>query len=148
MIKIELVTKIPTALYMSDITQLEKELSKILRGKSIKTASLAFVTEAKIQELNKTFRKKDKPTDVLSFEPDKFAQAAGAEGAEFLGDIVIASSYAKREAMRRGLTHREELLRLIVHGVLHLSGYDHATEKEEEQMFGLQERVVDTMVSV
>lgn len=148
MIKLELVTKIPTALHMSDITQLEKELSKILRGKSIKTASLAFVTEAKIQELNKKFRKKDKPTDVLSFEPDKFAQVAGTEGAEFLGDIVIASSYAKREAMRRGLTHREELLRLIVHGVLHLSGYDHATEKEEEQMFGLQERVVDTMVSV
>jgi len=148
MIKLELASKLPSALQASDITKLEKELAKILRGKITRLATLTFVTEAKIQALNKQFRKKDKPTDVLSFEPDQFTRKAGKEGAEFLGDIVIAPTYAKREALRRGLSHREELLRLVVHGVLHLSGYDHATEEEETQMFGLQERVVDLLVSI
>jgi probable rRNA maturation factor len=72
---------------------------------------------------------------------------AGEEGKSFLGDIAVCVPYAKREAARRGMTLREELLRLIAHGVLHLSGFDHATAKEEEKMFGLQERVVDAIIS-
>lgn len=148
MIELEIVTKMPAALKPSDIGRLEKELSRILPSKGKKLASLSFVTEGRIQELNKVFRKKNKPTDVLSFEPDPSLRLAGDEGKAFLGDIVIASAYAKREAARRGMTHREELLRLIAHGVLHLSGYDHATEKEENRMFALQERVVDAIISV
>lgn len=148
MIVLELANRLPPMLKPADMRKLEKELTRVLRTRSKKVASLSFVTELAIQKLNKTFRNMNKPTDVLSFEPDSSMRVAGSEGREFLGDIAICVPYAKREAARRGMTLREELLRLIAHGVLHLSGFDHSTAKEEEKMFGLQERVVDAIISI
>lgn len=148
MIAIELANRLPSILGPADIRKLERELTRVLRLRSKKVASLSFVTESAIQKLNRLYRRKDKPTDVLSFEPDPSMRKAGDEGKAFLGDIVVCVAYAKREAARRGMSLREELLRLIAHGVLHLSGFDHATVKEEEKMFGLQERVVDAIMSV
>lgn len=148
MIVLELATKLPAILGPADIRKLERELPRVLRSRSKKVAGLSFVSETAIRKLNRIYRQCDKPTDVLSFEPDPATRKAGEEGKSYLGDIVVCVPYAKREAARRGMTLREELLRLIAHGVLHLSGYDHATEKEEEKMFGLQERVVDAIISV
>ena len=148
MIVIELANRLPAMLKPADMRKLETELARVLRTRSKKVASLSFVTELAMQKLNKTFRHMNKPTDVLSFEPDPSTRQAGEEGKSFLGDIVVCIPYAKREAARRGMTLREELLRLIAHGVLHLSGFDHATAKAEEKMFGLQERVVDAIISV
>jgi len=148
MIVLELATNLPPILGSADIRKLERELPRVLRSRSKKVASLSFITEAAMRKLNRDYRQCDKPTDVLSFEPDPATRKAGEEGKSYLGDIVVCASYAKREAARRGMTLREELLRLIAHGVLHLSGYDHATAKEEEKMFGLQERVVDAIISV
>ena len=65
-----------------------------------------------------------------------------------LGDIVICPSYATREAKRRAISAREELLRLMIHGVLHLKGYDHATEDEEMVMFRLQEELLERIMNV
>ncbi len=59
-----------------------------------------------------------------------------------LGDLAVCASYARREARRRGILPREELLRLLAHGVLHLTGWDHETEKDEATMFKKQERAV------
>jgi probable rRNA maturation factor len=148
MIVIEAMTKLPAMLKPADLGRLGKEMSRVLRSRANRRASLSFVTESKMQKLNYQYRKMDKPTDVLSFEPDRSIRLAGSEGREFLGDIVVCVPYAKREAARRGIILREELLRLIAHGVLHLSGYDHATAKEEERMFGLQENAVEAIMSV
>lgn len=148
MIVLELVSKMPAVLKTADIGKLEKELARVLRLRTKKVASVSFVTERQIQKLNRIFRKMDKPTDVLSFEPDTSSHVAGEEGRSYLGDIVVCATYAKREATRRGIALREELLRLMAHGVLHLSGYDHATAKEEEKMFALQERAVEAVLSV
>lgn len=105
--------------------------------------SVAFVSDRRMKELNKLFRGKDSTTDVLSFphEPDEFVQSAGfspssaadeAEGSAldeaFLGDIVISAEQAARQAEENGLTLEGEIKQLILHGLLHLCGYDHETD--------------------
>ncbi len=148
MIVIESVTRLPAILKPSDLLLLGRELSRVLKSRSNREVTLAFVTEKKMQTLNRQYRHIDKPTDVLSFEPERSTVKAGKEGKAFLGDIIVCVPYAKREATRRAMSLREELLRLIAHGVLHLSGFDHATDKQEEKMFGLQERVVDAIMTL
>lgn len=107
--------------------------------------SLRFVPEAEIQRLNHACRGKNKPTDVLSFsltEGGAFPMPRGTKEPIEVGDVVVCASIARAEAKRRAMDPLEELVRLIAHGTLHLAGYDHATEKEEEVMFGLQENIV------
>lgn len=142
MIVFDTVTRLPASITDSDLRRVGRSLGRALRLRSARHVGLAFVDEKEIQRLNKTFRRKNKPTDVLSFEPEQ----GGEKG--YLGDIAICPAYAKREAARRSLAWREELIRLMVHGVLHLSGYDHATEEEEVKMFALQERLVSGMMSI
>lgn len=95
-------------------------IKKILRKEKAKgIINLVLVDDPEIRRLNKKFRKKDKATDVLSFE-------MGEDGV--LGDIAISEPTTKRNAKRYGVTYRQELKRLVVHGVLHLLGYDHGKE--------------------
>ncbi len=80
-----------------------------------------------IRSLNRHFRHKDAPTDVLSF-PASFVQP---EGATYLGDIAISVETAARQAVERGLTLQRELEVLLVHALVHLSGFDHETDHGE-----------------
>ena len=85
----------------------------------------------RLRELNLRFRKKDKPTNVLSFPaPD------GADG--YLGDVALALGVAAREARNTGKDLADHVLHLTVHGVLHLLGYDHRTSGEARTMEGLE----------
>jgi probable rRNA maturation factor len=102
--------------------------------------SVALVSDKRIRELNKLFRGKDTTTDVLSFrhEPDEFEAAHAAADRsddephhESAGDIVISVEQAARQAEDRGLSLELELKQLMLHGVLHLCGYDHETDKGE-----------------
>lgn len=102
--------------------------------------SVAFVSDRRMKELNSFFRGKDSTTDVLSFrhEPDEFASTGdqasvtgGGENAHSLGDIVISAEQAQRQAAENGLALETEIKQLIVHGVLHLCGYDHETDRGE-----------------
>lgn len=145
MIQFTLTTALPKDLKPKDLKKAAELLSKSLKIRKPTSVSLSFVTPARIQALNKRYRNKNKPTDVLSFNADPKMSAPG----EFeLGDIVICPSYAAKEAKRRALSTREELLRLMVHGVLHLKGYDHATEDEEMVMFSLQEGLLERIMGV
>jgi probable rRNA maturation factor len=93
---------------------------------------LSFVGEAAIRRLNRDFLKKDKVTDVLSFPMGWLA----ADGRYYLGDIVIAPARAARQAREKGHSLERELGILVIHGFLHLLGYDHGgyrIEKEEER---------------
>lgn len=107
------------------------------------SVSVAFVSEKDIAKLNGKFLHHHRPTDVLSFAPiaTSYERRAASAGHDW-GDILIASSVARREANRRSIPLDEEILRLIAHGTLHLLGFDHATERDETKMFGLQERAV------
>lgn len=96
-----------------------------------------FVTPQVIQRLNRLYRGINRPTDVLSFATD---------GTGELGDLVISGAIAAREAKRRGIELREELIRLLAHGTLHLLGLDHVTPREKKKMFGLQEKMVHKII--
>lgn len=93
-----------------------------------KTLTVAFVSDRKMRELNKQYRGKDKTTDVLSFgfEPDDFDPSES-----YLGDIIISAEQAARQAKENNLTLDREIKQLILHGVLHLCGYDHETDSGE-----------------
>lgn len=100
-------------------------------GKDGSTATVAFVSDKAIRELNRRFRGVDKATDVLSFP---------AEEVENLGDIAISVDTAARQAKENGLTFDEEVAQLILHGLLHLSGYDHETDNGEMNRLELKIR--------
>ena len=99
--------------------------------------SLFFCNNEIIRKLNKQYRNLDESTDVLSFmmgEPD---------GQRFLpGDIVISLEKTKENALDFGVSPKEELHRLLIHGILHLAGMDHAGNDDEEPMLVLQEQLL------
>jgi probable rRNA maturation factor len=107
----------------------EKMLAALAQGGA--ELSIALVDDARIRELNRAYRKKDKPTDVLAF-----AMREGEGGAQggALGDVVISIDTARRQARDRGRPLLDELTMLLAHGILHLIGYDHRTDREERVM--------------
>ncbi len=116
--------KLETEVFRKFVT----ELSSWVEGANGKTFSVAFVSDSRMRELNHLFRGKDSTTDVLSFphEPDEFDPDKNN-----LGDIVISVEQAQIQAEENGLTLEGEIKQLILHGVLHLCGYDHETDNGE-----------------
>lgn len=101
-------------------------------GNGDSSATVAFVSDQRIRQLNRQFRGIDKATDVLSFPSD------GPEGE--LGDIAISVETAALQAKENGLTFENEIAQLILHGFLHLSGYDHETDNGEMNRLELRLR--------
>lgn len=110
--------------------------------------SITFVNNERIQEINRDYRDKDQPTDVISFAMEDMGEGemeiVGVEMPRMLGDIIISIPRAKEQAEEYGHSFERELGFLAVHGFLHLLGYDHMTEKEEKVMFGKQKEILDT----
>ena len=107
---------------------LVKKVKQVLQSEKAKNQniSICLVICAKIKELNKRFRNKNKATDVLTF-PEL--------------DILICPNVVKENARRQGLAFERELCRVVIHGVLHFLGYDHdKSEKEAEEMRRIEER--------
>jgi probable rRNA maturation factor len=96
--------------------------------------SIAIVELAEMTELNETYRGKTGPTDVLSFGCDDPCAALGPDEPVTLGDVVIAPEVALAQAEEYGHTVEEELNLLLVHGVLHLLGYDHEADEDASAM--------------
>jgi probable rRNA maturation factor len=96
--------------------------SRIQNPKSKTEISVLFCGDQAMRTLNRRYRGMDRPTDVLAFP---------AETGGLLGDIVISIPYASRQARRRGESPAREIDRLLLHGFLHLSGYDHETDDGE-----------------
>jgi len=93
-----------------------------------KSLTVAFVSDRKMRELNAFYRGKTATTDVLSFpsEPDEFE-----DNENYLGDIVISLEQAEKQAKENDLEFETEIKQLILHGILHLCGYDHETDAGE-----------------
>lgn len=102
--------------------------------------SVALVDDARMQQLNQQFRGKDRTTDVLAFS-QRDGEALGETA--LLGDVVISIPTARRQAQERGHSVTVEVRELLVHGILHLLGYDHEiSEAEAERMFTRQREVL------
>ncbi len=108
-----------------------------LEGKSAEV-SLAIVDEAQITALNQRFRQQEGPTNVLSFP---FAAPPGVPLA-FLGDVVICAPVVAREAVAQGKSEIAHFAHMVVHGVLHLRGFDHQTPEQAEVMEACEREIL------
>jgi len=110
--------------------QAVKQVLAVLEAPKLGELSIALVNDADIQSLNTEYRDKDKPTNVLSF-PD-------AGPAPLLGDIVLALETITHEAMEKSISLEHHVTHLIMHGFLHLQGYDHVTNETAAEMEALE----------
>jgi probable rRNA maturation factor len=99
---------------------------------------IRVVDQAESRQLNSRYRGQDKPTNVLSFP---FAMPAGIDS-DHLGDLVICSAVVKREAGEQQKKEIDHWAHMVVHGVLHLRGLDHQTEKQAREMEELEKRIL------
>ena len=104
---------------------------KIL-GEKVKEASLVLINDARIREINKKYRGQNRVTDVLSFD--------------VLNEIFISIPQARQQAKERKIRLNCELTRLLVHGIVHLAGYDHKKSvKKAERMFAVEEKILKNL---
>ena len=112
--------------------------------------SIRLTSDDEVRSLNRQYRQQDKPTNVLSFpmvQPDLIDTLSNTDDGEvLLGDIVLAHGVCEREAKERGVPLEDHATHLIVHGVLHLLGYDHMTDSEAEAMEAIERDVMATLV--
>jgi probable rRNA maturation factor len=104
--------------------------------------SVMLADDPQIRELNRTWRAKDKPTNVLSFPAP---EQPGAEGPRHLGDLALAYETLVREAEEESKALADHFAHLIVHGILHLLGHDHEDEAEAETMEALEVKALATL---
>ncbi|WP_088103388.1 rRNA maturation RNase YbeY [Halalkalibacter urbisdiaboli] len=108
--------------------------------------SVTFVDDNRIQEINKEYRDKDQPTDVISFALNEQGEdeldILSDELPNMLGDIIISVPRIHEQAEEYGHSFERELAFLTIHGFLHLLGYDHITEDGEKEMFARQEDIL------
>ncbi|SIN97876.1 rRNA maturation RNase YbeY [Salinivibrio sp. ES.052] len=103
--------------------------------------TIRIVDEGESQSLNRDYRGKDKPTNVLSFP---FDAPPGVE-IDLLGDLVVCRQVVEKEAQQQGKALMDHWAHMVVHGSLHLLGYDHIEDDEAEQMEALEREVLATM---
>lgn len=106
--------------------------------------SVIFVDNDEIQEINRTYRNIDRVTDVISFALEDNDEKV--VGDRILGDIYLCIPRMKEQAKEYNHSEKRELSFLVCHGLLHLLGYDHVNNKEEEKvMFDLQDEILDSL---
>jgi probable rRNA maturation factor len=103
--------------------------------------SVALVTDVRVRKLNRQYRGKDAPTDVLSFPADPESPSLPDSADTFLGDIVIATGVARRQAREVRQSYANELRVLALHGLLHLLGYDHDSRDDDGRMARVEARL-------
>ena len=106
--------------------------------------SVRIVDEHEMRTLNREYRKQDKPTNVLAF-PAGDAEFVPPGERPLLGDIVVCAAVVAREAEEQGKQLDHHWSHMLVHGTLHLLGYDHATDREATEMEALERSVLDSL---
>ncbi len=102
--------------------------------------SLHFIGDKRMRSLNKRYCGQGVSTDVLSFAADEGYNFPGS--GEDKGDVFLCTPRIKRQAKENNINYREELSRVLIHGILHLFGYDHDNKEREKKMFALQEKIL------
>jgi len=103
-------------------------------------AAVALSSDKHVEQLNRAYRGENKPTNVLSFPGSAISREV--ETSPFLGDIVLAAETVAREAVELGRPPRHHLQHLVVHGLLHLHGYDHQCASEADEMEALEVKIL------
>ncbi len=141
MISIEI---IPELRRMVKPVDLEHAAETTLQQQSTPDADLSLVltNDERIQVLNRTYLSKDSPTDVLAFPA---SETDPETGRRYLGDVIISVPRAEAQSKVEGHTLKEELSLLVVHGVLHLLGFDHGGKEERTRMWAAQARILSLL---
>ncbi|WP_028032065.1 rRNA maturation RNase YbeY [Chelativorans sp. J32] len=114
-----------------------------IQNSSAGSLSVLFTDDARMQALNAQFRGKDKPTNVLSFPALESAWPPGAP--RHFGDIALGYETVSREAKEEDKLFEHHLTHLVVHGFLHLMGYDHETQEEAVEMEQLEREILESL---
>ena len=107
--------------------------------------SILLTDDAQVRQLNRDYRHKDNPTNVLSFPALDDDTPIPPEGPVLLGDVIIARETTEREAFEESKSLKHHLSHLVVHGVLHLLGYDHDEDDEAEEMESLERSILGAL---
>ncbi|MEW8971986.1 MAG: rRNA maturation RNase YbeY [Mesobacillus sp.] len=133
-----------------EINEIEKLLNYAASQENVQDGSelsITFVSNERIQEINREYRDKDRPTDVISFALEEMGEGeleiVGEDIPRILGDIIISIPKAREQAEEYNHSFMRELGFLAVHGLLHLLGYDHMNEQDEKRMFDRQKEILD-----
>ena len=129
--------------YQKEFRQILKRTREVLKLEGKANVSVILTNDDQIQQINRDYRKIDRPTDVISFA---YHDADDEENPEELGDIFINIDAVLRQAESYGHSNRREICFLFTHGLLHLCGYDHMTPEDEKEMFDLQHEILDELV--
>lgn len=136
MIKVNIINEFNDKDYSNVILMVAKAVSKNEKIIKSRLLNVVITTNDEIQKYNKNYRNVDAPTDVLTFPSDEKGE---------LGDILISYEKVISQAKEYGHSEERELGFLACHGMLHCLGYDHMTDSEEEIMFSLQEKILDSI---
>ena len=123
--------------YEQDFTAIIEQALKTLGIEDDVEVSCVLVDDERIHEINREYRHIDRSTDVISFAMEGMPRT--------LGDIFISVDHAKKQAEEYGHSLRREMCFLFTHGILHLLGYDHMTDEQEKEMFGLQDKILGAL---
>ena len=138
---------------LAPVKYVREYLDKVLAELGLNNVefSVSLIDEDHMHQMNKEFRNIDDSTDILSFaaedEEDGFTFISAGRRKRVLGDILICPQILSRNAASFGVTENEELRRLLIHGVLHLSGDNHSTNDPSEPMLMKQEAVLKKLGS-
>jgi probable rRNA maturation factor len=128
-----------------DNLALRKNISLLLVELNIsdsKAFTVAFMDDVAIQTINHQFRDVDTPTDVLSFPAE---EVNPEDKTEYIGDILISMDTLERQSQEHHIAVLDELHLLVIHGLLHLLGYDHETEVQKSEMWQIQSRLLQLL---
>lgn len=137
-----------TKAHMALVEKLLQHAAAVEKIESETEVSITFVTNEAIREMNREYRDKDQPTDVISFALEELGEGeieVVFEGMpRILGDIIISIDRTKEQAEEYGHSFERELGFLAVHGFLHLLGYDHMEPEDEKVMFRKQDEILQS----
>ena len=131
--------------YEQDFTAIIEQALKTLGIEDDVEVSCVLVDDERIHEINREYRHIDRSTDVISFAMEDNDQFYVEGMPRTLGDIFISVDHAKKQAEEYGHSLRREMCFLFTHGILHLLGYDHMTDEQEKEMFGLQDEILGAL---
>lgn len=131
--------------YEQDFAAIIEQALKTLGIEDDVEVSCVLVDDERIHEINREYRHIDRSTDVISFAMEDNDQFYVEGMPRTLGDIFISVDHAKKQAEEYGHSLRREMCFLFTHGILHLLGYDHMTDEQEKEMFGLQDQILGAL---
>jgi probable rRNA maturation factor len=147
MIKTEILGRLPREVSVNFIQKITAQILHSIGKKEAVEIDISVINDVEMKRLNKQYRGQNKTTDVLSFSylenADQFLKFLSEEKVSLLGEVVISIEQIHRQAKEKRCSVKDEFTLMLVHGILHLVGYDHITKRKEAEMFELQQKIMN-----